>query len=336
MNRCNTSQFFFTSTELDIVKEFCPNGLIGFDIETTGLSAAYHEIIELGALKITPDGEMTHFQELVKPSRIIPEETYQYHFITDEMVEKKQTIDQALPAFIKFIDNGSLIAHNAQYDSGFISTSLIKNGMRLPNSEIYDSHRLTQALWPKKDKKNKLIKSSSLLNTILRPQNFRLNTLAEYFNITFNHHHALDDAYVCLKVFINLIIKLKEASPLIANNLILKSSYIANFTDYEKVIDSIKNEDKNSKLNKIYESITKSTPLEIVYQGGTFKGKRRPIQPLNILSTHQGKILYAKCLYSDLNKNFVLKRISKISHIESKTLLEDLKLNMRSFRNEDK
>ena len=37
--------------------------------------------------------------------------------------------------------------------------------------------------------------------------NFKLNTLADYYNIHFNHHRAFDDALTTAKIFVQLIKK---------------------------------------------------------------------------------------------------------------------------------
>lgn len=40
--------------------------------------------------------------------------------------------------------------------------------------------------------------------------NYKLNTIADYYGFTFNHHRAFDDALTTAKIFIELIKKRKS------------------------------------------------------------------------------------------------------------------------------
>ena len=102
-------------------------GYITFDLETTGLSPRRDKIIEIGAMKFSPEGEeLGQFQTLVNPGRPIPPSASNVNGITDDMVADAPTIDVALADFIKFVgdEDVPLIAHNANFDVSFLDTAM--------------------------------------------------------------------------------------------------------------------------------------------------------------------------------------------------------------------
>lgn len=94
-----------------------------FDVETTGLDPRRgHRIIEIAAVRIEGgiiQGE-TAFQTYVNPERLIPWEAKQVNKIDDTMVANAPTIDQVLPQFLTFAEGSTLLAHNANFDMGFL------------------------------------------------------------------------------------------------------------------------------------------------------------------------------------------------------------------------
>ena len=99
---------------------------VAFDTETTGLWAASHRIVEIGAVKFVPAIEkFVTFQHLINPQRTMPEDVIEIHGITDDMVAKAETADIVLKRFIKFCGEDSiLIAHNALFDISFVAGEL--------------------------------------------------------------------------------------------------------------------------------------------------------------------------------------------------------------------
>ncbi|MDD3896295.1 MAG: 3'-5' exonuclease [Candidatus Peribacteraceae bacterium] len=94
-----------------------------FDTETTGLDPLRgHKIIEIAGIRIE-NGQILDdrpFVQMVNPEREIPWEAKQVNKITDEEVRKAPTIDQVLPKFLEFAKGSILIAHNAEFDMGFL------------------------------------------------------------------------------------------------------------------------------------------------------------------------------------------------------------------------
>ena len=167
------------------------NEYIVLDIETTGLSFRTEKITEIGAVKVK-DGEIIDtFESFVNPEIPIPKRIVELTGITDEMVKDAETIDKVMPKFLKFIGNLKLVAHNADFDIGFLKYNAENIGLEMDN-EYIDSLQLSRQLLPELKK-------------------HKLGIIAEYFGINVeNAHRALDDVKTLVKVFIKLLEKNSE------------------------------------------------------------------------------------------------------------------------------
>ena len=165
--------------------------MVVFDIETTGLDNRSCRITEIGAVKIR-DGEVVDvFNTFVNPEMLIPEEVVRLTSITNEMVADAPTIREALPAFFAFIGDDLLIAHNANFDCGFIRAAATECGLPFENSYLD-----TLAL-------------SRYLNPDLKRH--KLDVLVEHYKLgEFQHHRACDDAAVTARIFFEMVRQLGE------------------------------------------------------------------------------------------------------------------------------
>ena len=152
------------------------------DIETTGLSFRTEKITELGAV-IYKNGEIIdQFECFVNPEKPIPYEVVKVTNITDEMVKDAETIEQVLPKFLEFIGDSVIVAHNADFDVGFLKYFAEQQGLKLENTYI-DTLRLARNLFPDYKK-------------------YKLGIIAENLGIKVDvAHRALDDVITLVKVF---------------------------------------------------------------------------------------------------------------------------------------
>ena len=97
-------------------------------------------------------------------------------------------IDKVIADFYKFVDGAYLVGHNVTLDYRFVHYYGEQNGYMFENRQ-FDTMTLAQ----------------ELLRGLL--PNYKLNSLADYYGFTFNHHRAFDDACVTAKIFIELIKK---------------------------------------------------------------------------------------------------------------------------------
>lgn len=292
-----------SSDEIDILLQCFPQGVIAFDLETTGLSPLVDKIIEISAIKVTKEGIET-FDQLVNPEITIPPFTIEIHNITDDMVKDSPKVEEVLPDFVKFIENFPLIAHNAKFDVGFIVYDILQNKLSLPEAKVYCSCVISRRVF--KDFPN-----------------HKLGTLVEKLEIPLeNHHRALDDAKACLQVFAKALLSYYEKRN---STKILKEAFLFKTNSF--------GEDQELNIPKHLKRLEVLVPAQeicdIKYNGGSMKGKFRPIKPISLLPMPEGMILYAHCLTSDIYKSFAVKKISdfrELSDEEKEYRLESLNL----------
>lgn len=162
-----------------------------FDIETTGFHAGNDKIIEIGAVKIKDGKEVDYFSEFINPQIPIPFKIEQLTGINDEMVKDAALIEEILPKFLDFCKDSVLVAHNAEFDTGFIKAKAAD--LSLPYAfTVVDTLPLARVL----------------LTDIAK---FTLDNVCKRLNIKLeNHHRAVDDAGATAKVFAKFIAMLKE------------------------------------------------------------------------------------------------------------------------------
>ncbi len=149
---------------------------IVFDVETTGLSAMYHHIIELAAVKVKNGEIIDKFEAFANPHHPLSQTTIELTGITDDMVKNAPEIEEVLKDFKAFMGDHTLVAHNASFDMGFLNIGLERMGDERASNPVIDTLELGRFLYP--DMKN-----------------HRLNTLCKVFNIDLTQHHrAIYDA----------------------------------------------------------------------------------------------------------------------------------------------
>ena len=162
-----------------------------FDIETTGFSAVNDRIIEIGAVKVENGMITEKFSEFVNPERPIPFEIEKLTSINDRMVEDAPNISVILPRFMDFCKGSVLVAHNADFDTGFIRHNCEVLG--LPYDYTY-------------------VDTLGIARSFLEGlKNYKLDTVVEAMECTLaNHHRAVDDAGATADVFVRFLERFKK------------------------------------------------------------------------------------------------------------------------------
>ena len=151
---------------------------VAFDLETTGLSDREDQIIEIGAVIMKEGKELDRFQTFVNPGQSLRKEIVDLTGITDEMLKSAPKLEEVFPEFLAFVGNRVLVAHNADFDTGFIRAACNQLGYPYSFTSV-DTLVLSQNLMPELNR-------------------HKLNLVADALSLPeFNHHRAADDAVIC-------------------------------------------------------------------------------------------------------------------------------------------
>ena len=161
------------------------------DLETTGFSPVTEKITEIGIMKVKDGKVVGEFSCFVNPEKPIPARVVELTNITDDMVRDAETIGQVFPKMLDFIEGCVLVAHNAEFDMGFLKYNAKILGYDFDFTYV-DTLSLAKALFP--DFKT-----------------YKLGRIAKNLAIKVEvAHRALDDVDTTVKVFQVMLDKLKK------------------------------------------------------------------------------------------------------------------------------
>lgn len=147
------------------------------DIETTGLSPEYDEIIELCAVRYHNKDFVEKYTTLVKPSNEIDNFIEQLTGITNDMLATAPKIKEVLPEFLDFIGNDVVVGHNVNFDINFLYDNSIEYLSKPLTNDFVDTMRIARLLH-KENRHN------------------RLSDLAERYGLSYDGAHRSE--YDCL------------------------------------------------------------------------------------------------------------------------------------------
>jgi len=164
---------------------------IVLDTETTGIDHRKgHRLIEIGCIEIEdllPTGRTFH--RYVDPERDIEPDAIRVHGITNEMVRGKPKFAHICDELLTFIGDNKVIAHNAQFDRGFVNMELERHSrMAIAAEQWVDTLEIARHRFP------------GMPNS--------LDALCKRFNISLAErdlHGALIDARLLADVYLELL-----------------------------------------------------------------------------------------------------------------------------------
>ena len=156
---------------------------VALDVETTGLTPQFGDrICEIGLLRFKGSQILDSFSTLINPGRPISLGASAVSGITDDMVVNAPSFKDVAGRILHMLDGAAILAHNAQFDLGFIAHRL--RALRL------------------------LTLANPVVDTLLlarRNYHFRSNSLgniARELGIgTQGQHRAMGDAAITMGVF---------------------------------------------------------------------------------------------------------------------------------------
>lgn len=139
------------------------------------------------ALTVVRDNEIVNeFYSLIKPETWFDRFNTQIHGIREADVAEAPKFPNVWEEMAHhFTQDQLVVAHNMPFDKRILQGTLTYYGLQSPKFQtlctVQSSRRLLKEL-----------------------PNHKLNTVAAYYGIPLNHHHALDDARACATILINL------------------------------------------------------------------------------------------------------------------------------------
>ena len=256
-----------------------------FDIETTGLSKETESITEIGAVKVVDGKVIDRFSTFVNPERPIPAEITKLTGITNEMVADAPVITEILPRFLEFCQDAVLVAHNANFDTGFIRLNAERKcGIEVKNT-VLDTLELSRSLLPELKK-------------------HKLDIVCEQMGVSLEgHHRAVNDAEATAEVFLKFIDMLVEKEIYKVDDINVFSSQTVNYKKLKAYHAIILAKDYVG-LRNLYELISLS---HIDYYF------RRPRIPKSKLIQHrEGLILGSACEAGELYRALLDKKPKQV------------------------
>ena len=229
-----------------------------FDTETTGLNSRFDKMMEFGAVKIINGMVADRIDILINPGIPIPEKIQRITNITNDMVKDKPTIKEALPEILKFIGDSILVAHNLEFDYGYLNEAMKQNGYGELKSPAIDTLKLAWYLFSEK-------------------RRFTLGALCRYYDVSYETHdeeennddildeinenekHAAHRADYDAKVLSEVWLNMREAiskqfeniNLLDLTRLDMSQSFLKNYRDSTHAIALVRNDKGVKELYQI-------------------------------------------------------------------------------------
>ena len=141
-----------------------------FDVETTGLSAIYNDLIQVAASKMYKGNIIAEFDEFINPGHPLSAFTTELTGITDDHVKNSKPLVQVLKEFQEFCKDTVLVAHNASFDVGFMNANYERHGLPKITQPVIDTLEFARNLYPEYKRHG-------------------LGPLTKRFGVALEHHH---------------------------------------------------------------------------------------------------------------------------------------------------
>lgn len=152
-----------------------PNTISFVDLETTGTSAQYNRIIEVGILKVDNGKVVKEYKQLINPQTYIDPFITSMTGINAEMIANAPTFDEVKKEILEILVDSVFVAHNVRFDYGFLRNEFKRSGINF-SSQHCCTVKLSRTLFPEWERHN-------------------LDTVIKRFAIPVKERHrAFDDA----------------------------------------------------------------------------------------------------------------------------------------------
>ena len=147
------------------------------DVETSGMSPSRDRILSLAVVLVNAEGAITRTMSVLLNPGVDPGPTA-IHGLTTEVLAGQPEFHEVAGELAEMLAGSVFVAHNAEFDYGFVAAEAARAGIVLPVDKIMCTVDLARRL-------------------TLDVENFKLATLAKFWGVNqARPHDALDDARV--------------------------------------------------------------------------------------------------------------------------------------------
>ena len=160
------------------------------DIETSGLEHKEgHRIIEIGCIELNKKEVGGSYHQYINPLKTLTEENIKIHGITNDFLEDKPLFEEIADKFLDFIKDSTVIAHNANFDIGFLNFELKKiSKPQISKDRVIDTVSIARNRFP-----------GQQVNLDALVKKLKVNSLIDR-----EFHGALKDAKILTDVYLEL------------------------------------------------------------------------------------------------------------------------------------
>ncbi|MFD6894152.1 TerD family protein [Rhodococcus sp. NPDC060086] len=153
------------------------------DVETSGLRSNAHRVLSVAALALREDGSVEREFSTLVNADCDPGPVHIHNLTRERLADAPRFTDIA-GELADILDGGTLVAHNASFDYGFLDAEFRRAGRSIPAGQRLCTLALSRRLE-------------------LDVPNYQLSTLAQHWQVQqLQAHDAYDDARVLSEVFV--------------------------------------------------------------------------------------------------------------------------------------
>jgi len=258
------------------------------DVETTGLgSATGDRVCEIAILRCQGPDVTQSYQQMVNPKRKVSPGAFAVHGISDELLAQSPPFSEIADDVYALLDEAVVIAHNAPFDMGFVSTELRRSSLPMPALASLDT--------------------LSLARRAFRAHSYALGNLARALGIEmpYRAHRAMADVLTTHALFWEIVEALWDDGFHTVEALLQLQGQRTRARSGASQGAPIPSDVPPEIAQALRERLT----LHIVYVSATGQRTERFVQPLGLSLDGSVPRLMAHCLLRNDRRSFRLDRI---------------------------
>jgi len=164
--------------------------IVVFDTETTGLDTENDDIIQIAAVEIIKGNPGKSFECYFATDKDLSPTQTIHNISNEHLTQKAIDKNEGLSAFLDFIADDALLAHNIRYDYSILNSNLLRVGLNMIDQEV-----------------NPLFCTLILTRQLCKLPSYKLGNILTSLDLEGdNSHDAMDDT----KATVNLALYLKN------------------------------------------------------------------------------------------------------------------------------